>query len=400
MDWTPKLSRLKGLLAKRYIDKDETFRLVDEAGLPADKIKFDDKAVANWHYIVEAAADREQLGALIEVCFADCGDVALREAYEDYLCEARAANRTTPPDEAPQVGLSERIAKLSRTPNLANPLVELEILRRQLDEAIRTGGRRDSYLDEVMHEINYAEVQDFLETEEARHADDGLAALCLIQNSSALGGEWCLKRIKSWLHNKRGTTPNEVTISSSEGETMDANFILGRLAAKFAGEHPHQDVAAYTQSIVQKICGSIYLGGHLLIVIRQWEDFTDQEATLDWLLKDFWRPLVSAFRQSENRARTRLLCVVMTDLEVEIQDTADLYCGPADFDHQKIVRLQLRHWHKRELRDWLIDHWAERLSLNVTRADELTDKMYAASLEGNPDHVYKQAKKRLVKEAV
>lgn len=400
MDWTPKLIRLKELLAKTYYVKEETFRLVLDAGLPAHRITFEDKAVSNWHNILEAAVARRRLEALVTVCAKDSGDVELRGAYEDYLSEARAAGRTAPPDEAPHVGLNEKIAELSRVPNLANPLAEMEALRRQIEEARRTGGQPDLYLDEVMHEIDYAEVQKFLETEEARHADDGLAALCLIQNSSALGGEWCLKRIKGWLHKKRGPTPNEVTISPSEGETMDANFILRRLAAKFAGEHPEQDVAAYTQSIVQKICGSIYLGGHLLIVIRQWEDFTDQEATLCWLLKDFWRPLVSAFRRSENRARTRLLLVVITDLEVEIQDTADLWCDPADFDHKKIVRLRLRHWNKKELRDWLIDHWGERLKLDAARADELVEKMYAASLHGNPDHVYKQAKKRLVKEAV
>lgn len=308
--------------------------------------------------------------------------------------------------QAPYAELAEKIAELSRATNLADVLAEMEVLRRQIEGSKRTGGsraaasQRDLYLDEVMHEIDYTEVQEFLETEERRHADDGFAALCLIQNSSALGGEWCLNRIKGWLHKKKGSTPNEVIISPSEGEGMDATFVLRRLAAKFAGEHPEHDLATYAQSIIQKICGSIHLGGHLLIVLRQWEDFTDQESTLCWLLKEFWRPLVSAFRQSENRTRAKLLLVVMTDLEIEIQDAADLCCGPADFDCEKIVRLQLRHWHRDELRDWIIDHWGRWLTLNEIQPDELTDKIYAASRNGDPDQVYKQAKKRLVKEAV
>jgi hypothetical protein len=400
MDWTPKLIRLRGLLARRYYVKDETFRLVAEAGLPPDKIHFKDKAADNWHNIIAAAVSCKRLGALVEVCFEDCGDVELRDAYEDYLSEPRPANRATPPAEARHVDVSERIGTLSRVPDLADDLAAVEAIREQIKELMRTRSQRDVYLDEVMHEIDYSEVQEFLETEERRHADDGFAALCLIQKSSALGGEWCLKRIKDWLHKKRRVTPNEVVISPSGNETMDAAFILSRLAAKFAGEHPEHDSAAYTQSIVRKICGSIYLGGHLLIVIRQWEEFTDQEATLCWLLKDFWRPLVSAFRQSENRARAKLLLVVMTDLEVKIQDAAGLCCGPADFDHKKIVRLQLRNWHKSELYEWLIRHWGQRLRLDKPRADALVNRIYAASLEGHPDHVYKQAMKLLVKEAV
>jgi hypothetical protein len=96
MDWTQKLSRLRDLLAERYYDKDETFRLVESASLPPDKIRFDDRAVANWHNIVEAAVSRGKLGALVEVCIEDSGDVKLRKAYKDYLSEPQAANRTAP----------------------------------------------------------------------------------------------------------------------------------------------------------------------------------------------------------------------------------------------------------------------------------------------------------------
>lgn len=100
MDWTPKLIRLRDLLARRYYDKGETFRLVQSAGLPPDKISFDDRAITNWHYIVEAAVSRQRLGALVEVCVEDCGDVTLREAYNDYLNEPRAVDAAAPPEES------------------------------------------------------------------------------------------------------------------------------------------------------------------------------------------------------------------------------------------------------------------------------------------------------------
>lgn len=99
MDWTPKLLELRDLLASKYYLKNETFRLIESAGLPPGKIRFEDKAVDNWHNILTAAVSRGKLEALVAVCVEDCGDVELRETYEDYLREPQAANRSAPPDE-------------------------------------------------------------------------------------------------------------------------------------------------------------------------------------------------------------------------------------------------------------------------------------------------------------
>lgn len=84
MDWTSKLLRIRDLLAGRYYIKEETFRLVESAGLPPDKIVFDDKATTNWHNILAAAVIRGKLAALVEVCVEDSGDVELEKAYQDY----------------------------------------------------------------------------------------------------------------------------------------------------------------------------------------------------------------------------------------------------------------------------------------------------------------------------
>jgi Effector-associated domain 2/inactive STAND len=298
--------------------------------------------------------------------------------------------------------LGEGLAELSRG-GVPDPAL-LEAYRKQIEEVKRTAAhsgstnQRGIYLEDVMHEIDYTEVKAFLDGGERLHAEDGFAALCLIQNSTAMGGKWCLKRIQGWLH-KKGPTPNEVFISPSEGEIIDAHFILKRLAAKFDGPHPTATLDSYTQSIIQRICGSIYIGGRLLIVIRQWEDFTDREATLEWLLNDFWRPLVRTFRQSENRTRARLLVVVMADEEIPQQDADGHCCGLDDFDSEKIVRLQLRAWQKKELVDWLIDYWAEQLKLTRAQVNTLAEKMYNASVNGNPLTIYELARQRLLKEA-
>lgn len=257
-------------------------------------------------------------------------------------------------------------------------------------------GQRDTYLENVMHEIDYTEVGAFLERGARLHSDDGFAALCMIQRSTGMGGKWCLKRIQSWL-NERGPAPVEVNITPSEGETVDARFILGRLAAKFDGPHPTETLTAYAQSIIQRICGSIYVGGRLLIVIRQWEDYVDQEAALDWLLNDFWRPLVRAFRRGENRSRARLLVVVMTDDEIVQPDAAGRCCAPEDFDCEKIVSLQLRAWHEWELANWLMDYWGQPLELTRARATAMAEKIYRASFNGDPLKIYELARNRLLK---
>lgn len=349
---------------------------------------------------------RQDVLSIIEACLNHAGNIqSLMEVVGflegdsinwQHLLKLKESIFTTSLDS-----LGEGLAELSRD-GVPDPAL-LEAYRNQIEGVKRTAAQSGSpnqrgiYLDEVMHEIDYTEVRDFLDRGERFHAEDGFAALCLIQNSTAMGGKWCLKRIQGWLH-KRGPTPNEVFISPSEGETVDAQFILKRLAAKFDGPHPTETLDGYTQSIIQRICGSIYVGGRLLIVIRQWEDFTDREVTLEWLLNDFWRPLVRAFRQSENRTRARLLVVVMADEEIPQQD-ADGHCGLDDFDSEKLVRLQLRAWQKRELVDWLIDYWAEQLKLTREQVNTLAERMHKASVNGNPLTIYELAKQRLLKEA-
>lgn len=375
----------------------------------------DDLPEAIRHKIDRLPNDRQDVMSILSTCVAHTGDIeCLMEIvgyYEgnslawQHLVEVRQKVFSRTNDQLNQLGrsLAETLHGDAQGDVIGSS--QIEHIREQIERVNRISGqtgflnRRDTYLDDVMHEINYTEIRDFLDKGDRRYKQDGFAALCLIQNSDAFGGEWCLKRIQDWLH-KKGAPPNEVLIGPSEGETMNALFILKRLAAKFSASHPAEDLHGYTQSIIQRICGSIHIGGRLLIVIRQWEDFTDQEITLDWLINDFWRPLVHAFRQSENRSRARLMVVVMSDLEISQQGLTAQCCDPNDFDCEKIVRLQLRTWKKPELVDWLMDHWAELLKLSQVQVNLLADKIYAASGGGTPLMIYRQARKRLLMEAI
>lgn len=287
-----------------------------------------------------------------------------------------------------------------------NPAIE-PLQRTQVKEQIeefkrkrgQTGlpGERGSYLDEVMHEINFTELQDFLDQGDRQARQDGFASLCLVQQSEALGGEWCLKRIQDRLHRKRDEEPNEVHIRPIEGETPDAHFILKRLSAKFDVAHPAEDLTGHTQAIIQKICGSLYIGGRLLVVIRQWEDFANHAATLNWFLHDFWRPLVQAFRQHENRLRARLIVVIMADPPILGPDQADHCCELADFHEQKIVHLRLRPWTRMELEEWLEEYYGKGHTLEKLKRYAQT--IYESSNGGLPPLIYNQAVKRLLREA-
>lgn len=355
------------------------------------------------HKINRFPNDKQDIVSIIDACLSHGGGIdCLMQIVNFYEEGSIACRELVKVKERLFVRASAELDAVGRA--LAESSSTGEEFGGQLERAVRavaqagSANQRDIYLDGVMHKIDYTEVREFLEEGERRHARDGFAALCLIQESTALGGDWCLKHLRDWLH-KEGATPNEVVITPGQSETVDAHFILKRLSAKFAGQHPAEDLNAYTQSVIRKICGSIHLGGRLLIVIRQWEDFADQEATLDWLLYAFWRPLVRAYREGGGRARSRLLVVVVSDLEVAQPDPAGRCCGPEDFDYEKIVRLRLRPWRKKELEDWLIDYWAGPLELDEARVNELVNKMYAASSDGSPELVYRQARVRLLMEA-
>jgi V8-like Glu-specific endopeptidase len=75
MQWNENLVALNQLLASLYPEKQDTYRLLDEAGIPRSHVAFRDRAIDNLHSILEQAVNRGRLEDLISIARKDHGDL-------------------------------------------------------------------------------------------------------------------------------------------------------------------------------------------------------------------------------------------------------------------------------------------------------------------------------------
>lgn len=273
----------------------------------------------------------------------------------------------------------------------------LQAAKKDVEAEMRLSGQtvdRHRYLDKVMHLINFTKVQDFLDYGDKRYTQDGFAALCVIQQSEAFGGEWCLKRIRSWLETG-GKPARYIPISPISNEALDELMIRGRLAKEF-GLAQSDSALPGAEAIIQKICGSLHQDRRILIKIQQCDEFQDEAWT--WVMNDFWRYFIREFQQSKTRRSVRVMVVLVTDLQIASPVFAAHCCDSTAYHSDKITRLPLDHWTKSELLTWLCIHWGENRT--DAQLEELAEKIYQASNGGMPSLIYNVLRKRLTREAI
>src|SRR5689334_20515466 len=85
MAWSEILTQLNETLARLYPDQNASRRIVDMAGLPTVKIAFRDRAVDNWHGILEEADKQNRVANVIDAALTDYLDnrelIALRASF-------------------------------------------------------------------------------------------------------------------------------------------------------------------------------------------------------------------------------------------------------------------------------------------------------------------------------
>jgi len=67
MSWNAQLTKLNGILAELYPIKDQSYRVIDMAGIPTGNIAFKDAAVDNWYYILKEAERHDKTEDLVQV---------------------------------------------------------------------------------------------------------------------------------------------------------------------------------------------------------------------------------------------------------------------------------------------------------------------------------------------
>ena len=67
MAWHPSLAALRDTLAQLSPRREEAELIVDDAGIPRERVRFSEQADVNWHEILRVAERLSRLPALLDV---------------------------------------------------------------------------------------------------------------------------------------------------------------------------------------------------------------------------------------------------------------------------------------------------------------------------------------------
>lgn len=97
MAWNANLSKLRDVLAMLYPTVQDTRRLIADTGLNPNFITFDNKAINNWHNILQEAALRNKVDAIVMAARAEYDEnPELLQAWQAYRMAMGQADQTAP----------------------------------------------------------------------------------------------------------------------------------------------------------------------------------------------------------------------------------------------------------------------------------------------------------------
>lgn len=213
---------------------------------------------------------------------------------------------------------------------------------------------------------------------------DGCATMLLLQHSSPMRGDLCLKAVRQeW----DGRDLREYPVKLADGGSLDEYGILLKLGA-YLGLHIRGSSEEYAQAIIQTLCDSVRSGTIVYIELQQC-DYLPQ-SVFTWFLDHFWQPLVEEIphiAQTYLQVKFIIALVAAADLPLNLDHSATSLCSNyKDFESGQALDLQLKHWTKLELKDWLVK-FGRKTGAEV---DRLTDMIYRISKNGEPQLVARE----------
>jgi hypothetical protein len=271
--------------------------------------------------------------------------------------------------------------------------IEAELAK--LDSQLGDPNRDHLDFESRIHKIDYTEVRAAIARLIERARADCAATLFLLPEGNVFGASWCLDAVRETLaaESFNAVTPRRVGFPREAQK--DRLALLDRLAEHFnAGDARAADADAYASAIARRIVAATHIGSTELIEIHGWDYLHRQDGMLDWFLRQFWTPLIEAFRAHEKRNNARLLVVLVADGVMEL--APEHCCDDAAFDERKLLRLQLRNWRRDEIESFLRSGavtWA-----GLETIEELTGVIFDASRGGLPRPAYEALRKHVFNE--
>jgi inactive STAND/Effector-associated domain 9 len=251
---------------------------------------------------------------------------------------------------------------------------------RKLESSESNFNRQCLSLAEDLSKIDFKEVMNIVDNIRQQIDQQGGTALFLVENSNSMAGTYCVDRIRESL----GTVTKKCPIESSPDTGIDERALLARLASHFnvAAIPDNQQCA---QAIVKEICESSRGGRTVFIDLRKWGRLLCQEQGLSWFLDHFWIPLGQGLQTVSQKYRgVKVVAVIVVNGTLPSQcSKLPHYCTHDNFDGRKIVKLPLKKWKLKEIRDWLEHYPGLPIDESKTRAKEI----YNNSMKGIPQLV-------------
>jgi inactive STAND len=211
------------------------------------------------------------------------------------------------------------------------------------------------------------------------------AALFLVSNNIAMGGKWCVSRIRDLLQDTTADFQPFV-LECTGTHQFDEKWILESLGQYLNVRDLPTNPTEAAQKIIKTLRQSIRSGSVRFLEIRGWEFIHDFSEILTWFVRDFWIPLTKELIAIEGQhRRVRLVAIIIADEPLpDAALPAALLCSREDFEVEKLLELPLQNWSRQEIDDWLEAY----LQLSSDEIKKLSRKIYSASNSGLPSLVH------------
>lgn len=312
---------------------------------------------------------------------------ALMDRQEALIMEHQSVNKQWLRElsDANRVRLDSHLATLDR---------ELEEINAQLDGTLSSKQWIEK-LPSLIPNINFTEVEEILDKITKRmEIEQGVAALLMLQDAPAMGGDFCIERMKrvlktddkTFLHRKIGQLP---------GSRLDPDTFARGLGRELGCEPPHagqisrNQFQEYTKTLQQTLVGALQSGCVTLLEIQTRDHISLPSDFLPWYIREFWMPLVQQLPDViQKKRRFIVLCVIVASTQIKMDDfDPELRCCDGVFDPAKLLSIQLKCWRQDEILNWLLDHAKldrPDIGLEMAEIEAIAEHVYLASHNGLP----------------
>ncbi|MFX0196430.1 MAG: hypothetical protein ACFFCW_09935 [Candidatus Hodarchaeota archaeon] len=303
----------------------------------------------------------------------------LAELLEEYQAASDQLGRTR--DDVDRIRIERQIKELDK---------KMKEVNSELNKLQLSGSHQD--WQKSLPRIDFANAIETFESIINQFQKDCGAVLFLIQNSNAMGGEWCITRIRDRLNEYTGnflSCPIDVPT-----ELTNEVGILLRLGSYVGVEPISEDSQRYANAIINKICGSVRSGSIVFIVLRRGDYLFSNEHFLPWFFNNFWIPIVRVElpKIAKKYRKVKFIVMIVADGKISSESIPSSFCCSLEqFNCEKILELPLQNWTLDEIRNWL-DLFS---GLTASEIDKKAEVIYSASLNGIPGLVFGALEKHL-----